>query len=142
MDALTELRETLAGHPVEISLRPDLPLVYVDPIQVGQVFRHMLMIAAGHAPPRSEIRVAASAWRDVVEVRVSDHGAPAPKRDRDSALEAFGERGDGLTVGTGLGLAIAKAIVVAHGGAVWLEDTPGGGATIVVSLPAGAGAPG
>jgi two-component system sensor histidine kinase KdpD len=45
-------------------------------------------------------------------------------------------RGDGRRPpGIGLGLAICQGIVAAHGGSVWVEATPGGGATFVVRLP-------
>ena len=49
--------------------------------------------------------------------------------------EAFGDRG-GSGTGVGLGLAVARGFVEAMGGQIVAEDTPGGGLTMVISLPA------
>jgi signal transduction histidine kinase len=47
------------------------------------------------------------------------------------------ERGDGVndSIGAGIGLAITRELVQAHGGQCWIEETPGGGATFVMTLP-------
>jgi two-component system sensor histidine kinase KdpD len=134
-DSLAGLRAPLAGRRVEVFIRPDLPLVNVDPVQIGQVFRNVLQNAAKFSPDRSGIRISASRWQQAVEVRVSDRGPGIPTAERDDVFEEFYRSGDGRTAGTGLGLAVARAIVVAHGGAIWIEDTPGGGTTVVVRLP-------
>ena len=134
-DSLSGLRDALAGRSVEIFIRPDLPLVSVDPVQVGQVFRNVVQNAVKFAGPRSPIRIAASSWRGGVEVRFADRGPGIPTAEREAVFEEFYRSGDGRIAGTGLGLAVAKAIVVAHGGSIRAEDTPGGGATIVVRLP-------
>jgi two-component system OmpR family sensor kinase len=72
-----------------------------------------------------------------VEVRVADHGPGVPEAERTRIFEEFARvdaRPD--ATGTGLGLAIVHALVTAHGGQVWCEETPGGGATFVFVLPA------
>jgi len=48
------------------------------------------------------------------------------------------DAGDGRS-GSGLGLAIARAVIVAHGGRIWIEGTPGGGATVVFELTSASG---
>jgi two-component system sensor histidine kinase KdpD len=135
-DALAGVRSPLAARRVSVFIRPDLPLLNVDPVQVGQVLQNVLQNAAKFSPPRSEIRIAASRWQGAVEIRVSDQGPGIPPADREAVFEEFYRAGDGRIAGTGLGLAVAKAIVLAHGGKIWVEDTPGGGATVVVRLPA------
>ncbi len=135
-DGLAGLRGVLTGRRVEIFVRPDLPPVSVDPVQISQVFRNVLQNAAKFSPDRSEIRIAASRWQGSVEVRVADRGPGIPRAEREAVFEEFYRAGDGRVAGTGLGLAVARAIVQAHNGAIWIEDTPGGGATIVVRLPA------
>lgn len=139
-DALAGLRAPLADHRIEVMIRQDVPLLEVDPVQVGQVFRNVLQNAGRFAPPGSAIRIAASSWHGAVEVRVSDRGPGIPGADREAIFAEFYRSGDGRSAGTGLGLAVSKAIVEANGGAIWAEETPGGGATIVVRLPASAGA--
>ena len=138
-DALAGVRAPLADRRVSVFIRPDLPLLSVDPVQVGQVLQNLLQNAAKFSPARTEIRIAASRWQNAVEVRVSDKGPGIPRADREAVFEEFFRGGDVKVAGTGLGLAVAKAIVVAHGGRIWAEDTPGGGATVVVRLPAAAG---
>ncbi len=54
--------------------------------------------------------------------------------DREMIFEPFWQK-NGTTPGTGLGLAIAKELVEKHHGRIWVEDTPGGGATFKVALP-------
>lgn len=72
----------------------------------------------------------------VVEVR--DHGPGIPAEDSKRIFERF-YRSDSSrhreTGGSGLGLAIVAAIVQQHGGSVALADTPGGGATMSISMP-------
>jgi signal transduction histidine kinase len=75
-----------------------------------------------------------------VEIRVADRGPGIALADREAVFREFYRATDVRAAGTGLGLAVSKAIVDAHGGAIWVEETPGGGATVVVRLPAVDGA--
>jgi two-component system sensor histidine kinase KdpD len=65
-------------------------------------------------------------------VAVSNHGPNILPEERTMIMQPF-YHGQGGNIG--LGVAIAKGIVEAHGGKIWIEDTPGGGATFVFSLP-------
>jgi signal transduction histidine kinase len=65
---------------------------------------------------------------------VSDHGDGVAPRDREAIFEPFWRKSE-TTPGTGLGLAIAKELVEAYGGRIWVDDTPGGGATFKISFP-------
>jgi two-component system sensor histidine kinase KdpD len=67
-----------------------------------------------------------------MRVSVCNHGPSIPAKERDLIFEPF-YHGDGGNIG--LGLAIAKGIIEAHGGRLWIEDTPGGGAIFIFSLP-------
>jgi two-component system sensor histidine kinase KdpD len=74
-------------------------------------------------------------------VRVIDHGKGVPSADREQLFYPFyqvTERHPRL--GTGLGLSISKGFLSLMDGQIWIEDTPGGGATFVFSLPVGAAA--
>lgn len=75
------------------------------------------------------VRVAEKATLEVI-----DHGCGVEEADREMVFEAFWRKNE-TTPGTGLGLAVAKEIVDAHGGHIWVEDTPGGGATFKLALP-------
>jgi two-component system OmpR family sensor kinase len=75
---------------------------------------------------------------DVAEIRIVDHGPGIPAEIGSSVFDRFYRADPGRSRdagGTGLGLSIAAAIVAAHGGVIWHEATPGGGATFVVRLP-------
>ena len=86
--------------------------------------------------------VAASALGDRVEVRVVARGPGVPESAREHIFEPFQRYGDAPRgTGVGLGLAVARGFVEAVGGTLHAEDTPGGGLTMVLTLPAAAGPP-
>jgi two-component system sensor histidine kinase KdpD len=100
--------------------------------------RDVLGNALRYAPVRSPLQLTARALGDRVELRVIDCGPGIPEADRDRAFMPFRRLGDtSTTTGVGLGLAVSRGLTEAMGGAVEPEETPGGGLTMVVSLPAG-----
>jgi two-component system sensor histidine kinase KdpD len=121
---------------VRVDVGPDVRLVQVDLTMMEQVLLNLLENAARYAPPGSEICVRARRHRDVLSLRVIDHGPGIPEDERARVFEPF-ERGDRAAGGTGLGLAIVAALVDAQGGVVRVEGTPGGGATFLVEVPLG-----
>ena len=83
-----------------------------------------------------EIAVRASAHGEQVELRVVDHGPGLHKKLVDRVFTPFQRLGDrDSTPGVGLGLSVAKGFTEAMGGEINAEDTPGGGLTVVISLP-------
>lgn len=101
--------------------------------------RNLIENAAKYSPPKTPIRVTARITGDELLVTVSDQGQGIPPAHRDRIFDSF-YRADGrlsrAVPGAGLGLAICKGFVHAHGGQIWLEDTPSG-AAITFSLPFG-----
>jgi two-component system sensor histidine kinase KdpD len=72
-----------------------------------------------------------------VELRVVDRGPGIPEPDRDRMFVPFQRLGDtDNTTGVGLGLALSRGLTEAMGGTLTAEDTPGGGLTMTVSVPA------
>ena len=135
---VARMRGLLGDRRVELRLREDLPEVWVDPVQIDQVLTNLIENAVRFSPPGSPIAISVARWRDGVQVRVIDRGGGIPPEERERVFEAFA-RGEGAGPGsTGLGLAIARAVVGLHGGRIWIEETPGGGTTLVFELPAGA----
>jgi len=135
---LARMRSRLSGHVVTADLPPSLPDVWVDPVQLDQVLTNLLENAGSHAPEGSEIRVSVLWMHGAVQVRVADEGPGIPLEERDRVFEAF-YRGSSLpdTSGSGLGLAIAKAVVVAHGGRIWIEDSPPRGCVVAFEIQGG-----
>ncbi|MGH2721398.1 MAG: sensor histidine kinase [Actinomycetota bacterium] len=134
---LQRLRPRLDGHEVDVSIRDDLPEVAADPVQADQVLTNVVENALRFSPAGVPIRIRATRWQSSVEVRVSDRGPGIPEAEREQVFESFYRKDRGeARGGSGLGLAIARAIVTAHRGTMRVETTPGGGTTIVFSLPA------
>jgi signal transduction histidine kinase len=104
-----------------------------------RVVRNLLENAGIHA--RSAVSVSLVADGGAVVLAVTDDGPGVGPADRERIFDRFvrleeARARPGDNGGAGLGLAIAREIVVAHGGAVAVEDAPGGGARFVVRLPA------
>jgi two-component system sensor histidine kinase KdpD len=133
---VARMRPQLAAVGVRLAIRADLPEVFVDPVQIDQVLTNLLENAALHSPAGGEVSISAAPFRDMVQVRVADRGPGIAAEERERVFEAF-YRGDAAPErpGSGLGLAIARAVVVAHGGKIWVEGAPGGGAVVVFELP-------
>jgi two-component system sensor histidine kinase KdpD len=121
---------------VEVDVPDELAPVLVDPVRLDQVLTNLLDNARGYAPGRP-VQVAARQDGDRIELRVVDHGPGIPVPERERVFDQFYRlKGGGRRPeGTGMGLAICRGIVQAHGGALRVETTPGGGATFVLSLP-------
>ncbi|MGJ5805313.1 ATP-binding protein [Streptomyces europaeiscabiei] len=114
----------------------EIPAVLADPPLLERVVANLVANAARHTPPGQQVLVTASALAGRVELRVVDRGPGLPPADRDRVFEPFQRLGDtDNTTGLGLGLALARGLTEAMNGTLIPEDTPGGGLTMVVSLP-------
>jgi two-component system sensor histidine kinase KdpD len=77
-----------------------------------------------------------------VVFEVADRGPGVPPGQELRIFEKFHRAGrDGSTAGVGLGLAICRAIALAHGGRIWVQQRDGGGASFRLALPVGGQAP-
>jgi K+-sensing histidine kinase KdpD len=134
---LTVLRlNPLLSHAVvEVEIAPDMPLIDGDPVLLGEVIANLLENAARYAPPGSSVGLQLAATTGgPVALRVCDHGPGVEPEYATRIFQAFWRGPDSNS--SGLGLAIVHAIVEAHNGTIELSDTPGGGATFTVVLPA------
>jgi len=119
----------------------DLPTVQADPDRLAQVLRNLLVNALRHTPPGGSVTVTASLTNGAVEVAVADTGEGIGPEDLPHVFDRFWSadpsraRADRWAGGTGLGLSIAQSLVQAHGGRIWAESAPGGGATFRFTLP-------
>jgi two-component system sensor histidine kinase KdpD len=136
--ALEHLSHHLSTHPMQIAIAADFPLVPFDGLLIEQVLMNLLDNAAKYAPAGTPI--ALRAWIDAGEalVQVADGGPGLATADLERVFEKFYRGAHPMTTasrGAGLGLAICSAIIQAHGGRIWAENRPGGGACFVFSLP-------
>ncbi|WP_172383538.1 ATP-binding protein [Streptomyces sp. MNP-20] len=122
--------------PVDTGGLAEIPAVLADPPLLERVLANLVNNAARHTPPGGRVLVTASALAGRVEVRVVDRGPGLPAADRDRVFEPFQRLGDtDNTTGLGLGLALSRGLTEAMDGTLTPEDTPGGGLTMVLSLP-------
>jgi two-component system sensor histidine kinase KdpD len=134
------LEELQAGpSEVELDLPEGTPPVMADAVLLQRATVNLLANALRYSPRGERVRVAASGFRAAVQLRIVDRGPGIPAERRDEVFTPFQRLGDtDNDTGLGLGLAIAKGFVEGMGGTLEVEDTPGGGVTMVVALPAAA----
>ncbi len=145
---LEQLR--LAGHlrdrQIAVDIPETLPFVPLDHGQIERVLINLLENALKCSPPDTMIQVRARVEGNPpeLEVCVSDQGIGIPESEHEAIFEKFyrvpRERFPAwanaqLSSSTGLGLAICKNIIRAHHGRIWVESSPGKGATFYFTLP-------
>ncbi len=129
------LREQPAGA-VAVVAQEELPAVDADPVLLERVLSNLVSNAVRHGGG-APVTVRAEQFGERVEVRVIDRGPGVPPAAREQIFAPF-QRLDAdrdPTGGVGLGLAVARGFAQAMGVGLDLEDTPGGGLTMVVVLP-------
>jgi signal transduction histidine kinase len=113
--------------------------VHTDPARVRQVLDALLDNAAKFAPGRIElVACAARGSDDDLALAVRDHGPGIPATDRERVFERFVQLDQSATRqhgGTGIGLYLSTKLAALLGGTLSIEDTPGGGATFVLTIP-------
>jgi signal transduction histidine kinase len=146
LDMRALLTEIVADHQILAKQRrqwfaldapADTMKVSADRGRLRQALSNLVGNAIKYAPNGTPINVRAERQNGLFRIAVSDHGPGIPPEERGHMFEKFFRgRGVGSTPGAGLGLSIARSLVVLHGGTLDYEDTPGGGSTFVVRLPA------
>lgn len=132
------LRVAHRDRTLEVNVPDDLPVVTADEERIEQVLLNLIENAFKYSPPEGSVTVSGRMTGTEVILTVTDRGAGVPPAERERIFERF-QRLDSRLVrqlkGAGLGLFVAKAIVEAHGGRIWVEEAPTGGAAFSFSLP-------
>jgi len=135
---ITEPQWSAGGLSLELDtqgLDPNVAYL-VDQGKFKQVLYNLVSNAIKFSPPGSSARLQARSDEGFLVLSVSDSGPGVPEDDREAVFEEFRQLTDGERAGgSGLGLSITRKLVELHGGRIWVEETPGGGATFVVRLP-------
>ncbi|MGD0886820.1 MAG: sensor histidine kinase KdpD [Thermodesulfovibrionales bacterium] len=137
---LNRLSDKIAGRTVTVDIPAELPLVPFDSLLIEQVFINLLDNATKYTPAHTPIDLKAEVREESVFVEIADCGPGIPQGDEEKIFEKF-VRGFATSGGIGLGLTICRAIIDAHGGRIWAENRPGGGAIFRFTLPFGGEAP-
>jgi two-component system sensor histidine kinase KdpD len=120
---------------IEVEIPAVLPMVLADPGLLERAIANLVANAAKVTPPGEVIRIVGTTAGEQVELRIIDRGPGVPESAREQMFQPFQRLGDSGAGGVGLGLTVAKGLVKAMDGAVVPEDTPGGGLTMVISMP-------
>ena len=132
-NVLERLKKALDRRIVKVDIPEDLPLVPMDATLVGQVLYNLLENAIRHTPPKSRVDITANGEEGSVQITVADQGTGLEKDELERVFDKFYH--GKASPGAGLGLAICRAVVNAHGGKIWAENRPGGGAVFRFTLP-------
>lgn len=158
---LSRMERILDGRPVRAIFQPQLPLIQVDYVQLGRVFRNLIENAVRYSPAGTELcisldmvshpgridtgaqenvgitfmasqRSAASGEGTFLRAQVVDQGNGVPEKERERIFRPFYSLDP---KNSGLGLAICRGIVEAHQGRIWVEPASQGGSCFVFVLP-------
>ncbi|MCK5060764.1 HAMP domain-containing protein, partial [Candidatus Bipolaricaulota bacterium] len=141
--SIKQLVETISasldqGPQIRVEANSTIPQVPVDLKRFQQVLVNLLTNALRFTPQQGMIHIQVLRKDQEVEVRVADSGPGISPEEIPHLFERFyrgdqaRSRGQG---GSGLGLAISKQLIEAHGGRIWAENDPSGGAIFVIRLP-------
>ena len=123
---------------VDVAVPESLPPVEADPALLERVVANLVDNAVAHSPPDAPVRVEAGEVGDRVLLRIVDRGPGIPASERERVFQPFQRTGDRRRsprgAGVGLGLAVARGFTQAMGGDLVVDDTPGGGTTMVLDL--------
>jgi two-component system, OmpR family, sensor histidine kinase ResE len=139
-EAAQIMRPLLLKHGQQLRLDAPgrLPAVEADPRRLVQVLVNLLGNAVKYGPDDAEIAVTAVAEPECIRIAVADTGPGIPPEARGDLFRWFSRRppeGAKEQFGVGLGLAVARAVILAHNGAIGVDDRPGGGSLFWFTLP-------
>jgi two-component system sensor histidine kinase KdpD len=125
------------ARAVRVDLPLGLPEVMADPPVLERVIANLTANALRYSPAGSPPLLTARARGGRVELLVADRGPGVPAADRDKMFVPFQRLGDtDPATGVGLGLAVSRGLTEAMRGTLQPGQTPGGGLTMTMSLPA------
>ncbi len=122
---------------LQLDAPEDLPPIPLDSLKILQVLRNLLSNAVKFSPEGGIISLSITVEKQVVKMTVCDRGPGIPADEVESIFDKFVQSSKTTTGagGTGLGLAICREIISAHGGHIWAECPPSGGALLAFTLP-------
>ena len=127
-------QEAFKGIELDLDLAKDLPDIFIDPVQIGQVVLNILLNATHAIISPGKIQVSTRAAGNFIELIVSDTGKGIPEEHLQKIFDPFFTTKD-KSKGTGLGLAVSYGIIKKHGGDIEVRSTVNEGSTFIVRLP-------
>lgn len=135
-DVVGRLRSVTAQHRIRVDAPYELPPLLMDYVEIDQVLSNLIENAVKHTPAGAGITVGVRVVEASAQIDVADDGPGLTAEALTRVFEPF-YRANGHRAGrsTGIGLAVARGLVEAHGGRIWAENRPEGGARFVFTLP-------
>jgi two-component system sensor histidine kinase KdpD len=134
--AVGRIEKRMEGRKLEMNIPPDMPLVPMDGLLIGQVITNLLDNALKYTPEGSPLEISSWIDKDLWVAQVSDKGPGVPEQDLPRLFNKFYQNPlKEKKGGSGLGLAICKGIIDIHGGTLTAENRPDGGMSFRLSLP-------
>lgn len=130
MEKEVEVRADLSSSAVHLS---------ADEERIRRAIENLVANAVKASPRGATVRVAVRERDNSVRVTVQDSGPGVPAQDRKRIFEKYTKAKGAGRMSAGLGLAFCRLIIEAHGGDIWVEDSPEGGASFSFTLPKRAG---
>lgn len=120
-----------------VDASPDLPIVMMDPDRMAQAIGNILSNAIKFTPAGGRISTTIQTADSQLLIGIEDDGLGILLNEQEKIFQPFirGSQGRRIVEGMGLGLSIAREIVVAHGGEIKLESTPGTGSRFILQMP-------
>jgi two-component system sensor histidine kinase KdpD len=121
---------------IRLDIDRELEEIVADPALLERAIANILSNALLWSPVPESVAIFAHQRDDMAHIHIVDHGPGIPVDQQLSVLQPFHRLGDSsVGGGLGLGLAIADRLIASMNGQLELRDTPGGGLTVVVTLP-------
>ncbi|MBV9580139.1 MAG: DUF4118 domain-containing protein [Chloroflexi bacterium] len=136
-DVVDRLKPVTRAHVVHVEISREVPPLWFDPVEIGEVIYNLMENAAKYSPPGTQIDLIVGLRASEATVSVQDRGPGVPSAAVPHLFDPFYRALDRSSPrrGLGLGLAIVKGLVEAHGGRVWVENRAEGGARFTFTLP-------
>jgi signal transduction histidine kinase len=137
-EALEQVRGRIEVGQVRVEIQSELPVVYGDRARLVEVMQNLLENAAkyttGCPDPLVEIGMHGMSENGYPILFVRDNGIGIDPQYHERVFGLFNKLNPQME-GTGIGLTLVKRIVETHGGQIWIESSPGNGATFLFTLP-------
>ncbi|TAN44105.1 MAG: hypothetical protein EPN22_08015 [Nitrospirae bacterium] len=133
-------KNSLSQKNIQLKLEGGPHICYIDESLIGRVLANLLFNAIDYSPEEAELAVSLrydDALHEVL-ISISDHGTGVQDEFKEKIFDKFFQvhsEASQRKATTGLGLTFCKLVVTAHGGRIWVEDAPGGGAAFKFTLP-------
>lgn len=132
---LQRLRGELAPYRVSVSVPDTFPFVKLDFVLMEQALVNILHNATVYTPAGTSINIAAHTENSMCVLTITDSGPGLPDEAAQHVFDKFYRAPGTAAGGTGLGLSITRGFVEAHGGHIFADNAPTGGARFVIQLP-------